>query len=92
MADEHEDVPPWIEALALANGEDALARARRRERARKAGKGLWAAVGPDADPELASTPGHDARPLAADEAGPADAQAVWLPLDGSVGGQGDGKV
>ncbi len=89
MARNPDDDPPWAEAFRTAAEDDVLERARRREAARAARKGLWSAVGAEADPELASTPGHDPSPISADEAGPQDADATWIPIGTESGGGQD---
>lgn len=104
MSDDDRDVPPWVEALKVATADDALARARRREAARKAGKGLWSVLGPSADPELAAAPAvphaeaaaAPAQPVPLPEADQRDAEAVWLQVSGEgpppPGGRGPRKV
>jgi hypothetical protein len=92
MADVPRDVPPWAEALGMLSGEDALARARRREEARQGGRGQWSVLGSGADPELHALPPSEADfdpvseaptvvPL--DEAGPREADAVWIEAPGT---------
>lgn len=84
------DVPPWAEALGVLDGEDALARARRREEARRGGRGQWSVLGPAADPELhrpaepEADPSSDAPTVVPlDEADARESDAVWIEAPGA---------
>lgn len=92
MADVPRDVPPWAEAFGALAGEDALARAHRREQARQHGRGQWSVLGAAADPELHEPPPSDVDPdptseaptvVPLEEAGPREADAVWIEAPGS---------